>query len=106
GLLMTALIVKYRDFCYVIQFLIHFVVYASPVGFSSSVFRERFGETGYAIYSLNPLVGIFDGYGCSILGPGEFYLNGLSISCCYIADFLVLGVWYFRRTEQSFADVI
>jgi lipopolysaccharide transport system permease protein len=106
GLLMTALNVKYRDFRYMIPFVIQFGLYASPVGFSSSVVRDRFGETAFAIYSLNPMVGIIDGFRWAILGNADFHATGFAISCSVVVAFLVAGVWYFRRTEQSFADVI
>jgi len=107
GLLITALNVKYRDFRYVIPFLIQFGLYASPVGFSSSLIRERFGDSVFAIYSLNPMVGVIDGFRWAILG-GEIsiYWPGFLVSCVIVALFLACGLWYFRKTEKSFADII
>jgi lipopolysaccharide transport system permease protein len=107
GLLITALNVKYRDFRYVIPFIVQFGLYVSPVGFSSSVIRERFGDNVFAIYSLNPMVGVIDGFRWAILrGQTQIYWPGFALSMSFVLLFLVSGVWYFRRTEKTFADVI
>jgi lipopolysaccharide transport system permease protein len=107
GLLITALNVKYRDFRYVIPFLVQFGLYISPVGFSSSVIRERFGDTAFAIYSLNPMVGVIDGFRWAILGgESQIYWPGFFVSTAFVAFFLWLGIRYFRKTEKTFADVI
>lgn len=107
GLLIAALNVKYRDFRYVIPFLIQFGLYASPVGFSSDVIRDRFGETVFAIYSINPMVGVIEGFRWAILGTdAAFHWPGFAISCVVVAAFLVIGVRYFRHTEKTFADLI
>jgi lipopolysaccharide transport system permease protein len=107
GLLLTALTVKYRDFRHVVPFLVQFGLYASPVGYSSSVIRDRFGDTVYLLYSLNPMVAVIDGFRWAILG-GEtaIYWPGFVLSSVMAVTLLVTGVWYFRRTEKSFADVI
>ncbi len=107
GLLIAALNVKYRDFRYVISFLVQFGLYISPVGFSSAVIRERFGDTAFAVYSLNPMVGVIDGFRWAVLG-GEAPLDALelSLSLLVVLILLVIGVLYFRATEKSFADVI
>ena len=68
GLLITALNVKYRDFRYVIPFIVQFGLYLSPVGYSSAVIRERFGDRVFTLYSLNPMVGVIDGFRWAILG--------------------------------------
>ena len=107
GLLITALNVKYRDFRYVIPFFIQFGLYISPVGFSSSVIRERFGDTIFTIYSLNPMVGVIDGFRWAILGgQANIYWPGFGLSFAIVLVFLAAGVWYFRKMERTFADVI
>ena len=107
GLLITALNVKYRDFRYVIPFFIQFGLYISPVGFSSSVIRERFGDTIFTIYSLNPMVGVIDGFRWAILGgQATIYWPGFGLSFAIVLVFLAAGVWYFRKMERTFADVI
>jgi lipopolysaccharide transport system permease protein len=107
GLLITALNVKYRDFRYVIPFVVQFGLYVSPVGFSSTVIRERFGDTLFILYSLNPMVGVIDGFRWAVLGGhATIYWPGFILSFIVIAFFLVLGVRYFRMTEKTFADVI
>ncbi|MBV8379119.1 MAG: ABC transporter permease [Verrucomicrobia bacterium] len=103
GLLITALNVKYRDFRYVIPFIVQFGLFISPVGFSSEVIPANWR----LIYSLNPLVGVIDGFRWAICrGESRIYLPGFVLSLIVIAFFLWLGVWYFRRTEKSFAEII
>jgi lipopolysaccharide transport system permease protein len=107
GLLMTALTVKYRDFRYVIPFLVQFGLYISPVGYSSTVIRNRFGDTAYLLYSLNPMVAVIDGFRWAILGgEAAIYWPGFGLSFFVVIVFMVVGVWYFRKTEKTFADVI
>lgn len=107
GLLITALNVKYRDFRYVIPFCIQFGLYVSPVGFSSSVILDRYGEAAFLIYSLNPMVGVIDGFRWCILGgDSPLYLPAFFLSLATTAVFLGIGITYFRRTEKSFVDVI
>lgn len=107
GLLITALNTEYRDFRYVIPFIVQFGLYVSPVGFSSTVIRESFGETAFLIYSLNPMVGVIEGFRWAILGgQAQLHVPALGMSFVLSAGFLVLGAWYFRRLERSFADVI
>jgi len=107
GLLITALNVKYRDFRYIIPFLVQFGLYLSPVGFSSSVIREKLGPGLFLLYSLNPMVGVIDGFRWAILGDNaSIYWPGLLLSFGCIGLFLVVGTWYFRKTEKSFADIV
>jgi len=107
GLWITAMNVKYRDFRYVIPFLVQFGLYASPVAYSSTVIRDRFGETAFAVYSLNPVVGVIDGFRWAILGGrGSIYWPGFLLSMMTTVAFLAIGIWYFRKTEKTFADVI
>jgi lipopolysaccharide transport system permease protein len=103
GLLLTALNVKYRDFRYIIPFVVQFGLFISPVGFSSEVIPENWR----LVYSLNPIVGVIDGFRWAICRDNSsFYLPGFLLSLIVIASFLWLGFWYFRKTEKGFADVI
>ncbi len=103
GLWITALNVKYRDFRYIIPFIVQFGLYVSPVGFSSSVVPEHWR----LIYSLNPVVGVIDGFRWAILGgESTLYLPGFLLSWGVIVFFLWLGIRQFRRMEKSFADLI
>lgn len=107
GLWITALNVKYRDFRYIIPFIVQFGLYVSPVGFSSQVIRDKFGETAFMIYSLNPMVGVIDGFRWCILGGDvPIYWPGFALSLVIVAFFLWLGVRQFRKMERSFADII
>jgi lipopolysaccharide transport system permease protein len=107
GLFITALNVKYRDFRYVIPVLIQFGFYASPIGYSSSVIQQKWGDTALFFYSLNPMVGVIDGFRWSILGDSShIYLPGFFLSLLVVGFFLIVGIWYFRKTEKSFADII
>ena len=109
GVLISALNVKYRDFRYIIPFIVQFGLYASPVAFSSADIYEssRIPQVFKFIYSLNPMVGVIDGFRWSILGDNiKIYWQGFIISVCISIFFLVLGIWYFRRMEKSFADVV
>ena len=102
GLLITALNVEYRDFRYVIPFIVQFGLYVSPVGFSSSLVPEEWR----LLYSMNPMVGVIDGFRWAICGTNAIYWPGFAVSMVLVAAFLALGVLYFRRMEQTFADVI
>lgn len=102
GLYITALNVKYRDFRYIIPFIVQFGLYISPVGFSSSVIPEKYR----LIYSLNPMVGVIDGFRWAILGESNIHWSGFTLSV--IITFLILfyAIRYFRNMEKSFADII
>ncbi len=103
ALWITSLNVKYRDFRYVIPFIVQFGLYVSPVGFSSSVVPEQWR----LLYSLNPMVGVIDGFRwCLLRGQSELYLPGLIISVVVVAFFLWFGVRQFRKMERTFADLI
>ena len=107
GLFITALNVKFRDFRYIIPFLVQFGLYISPVGFSSSIIREKVGDTLFIIYSLNPMVGVIDGFRWAILGgESQIYMPGFLLSLTVVALFLILGIFYFRKTERTLADVV
>jgi lipopolysaccharide transport system permease protein len=103
ALWITALNVKYRDFRYVIPFLVQFGLYVSPVGFSSSVIPGQWR----LLYSLNPIVGVIDGFRwCILRGQGEIYLPGMIAGLAVTAFFLWFGISQFRKSERSFADLI
>jgi lipopolysaccharide transport system permease protein len=103
GLWITALNVKYRDFRYVIPFIVQFGLYISPVGFSSSVIPEQWR----LLYSLNPMVGVIDGFRWCLLG-GQTTIDwqAFGMSLAVTVFFLWIGIRKFRATEKSFADLI
>ena len=103
ALWITALNVKYRDFRYIIPFIVQFGLYVSPVGFSSSVVPEKWRFW----YSLNPVVGAIDGFRwCLLGGQSQLYLPGFLASLLVVVFFLWFGVRYFRATERTFADMV
>jgi lipopolysaccharide transport system permease protein len=103
GLWLAALNVQYRDFRYIVPFIVQFGLYISPVGFSSSIVPEQWR----LLYSLNPMVGVIDGFRWAILG-GRTQIDwaGFLLSNTLVLLVLVSGIWYFRRMERTFADVI
>ena len=102
GLWMASLNVKYRDFRYIVPFVVQFGLYLSPVGFSSSVVPAEWR----LLYSLNPMVGVIDGFRWAILGTGAIQWPSFLVSLALTLLLLASGLWYFRKTERSFADVI
>ena len=103
GLLLCSLNVKYRDFRYVVPFIVQFGIYLSPVGFSSS----RVPEYLRWLYDLNPMVGVIEGFRWACLrGASQLEVRSLACSVLVTALLCLLGVSYFRRTERTFADVI
>ena len=103
SLWITALNVRYRDFRYIIPFIVQFGLYVSPVGFSSSVVPQPWRQ----LYSLNPLVGVIDGFRWCILGgQSQLYVPSLVTSIGVTFFFLWLGIRQFRKMEKGFADLI
>ncbi len=101
--LISALNVKYRDFRYVLPFIIQFGLYISPVGFSSSIIPDKWR----LIYSINPMVSVIDGFRWSIIGNSQIiYWPGFLISSAVAIGLFFVGFAVFRRTEREFADVI
>jgi len=103
GLWIAALMVRYRDFRFIVPFIVQFGLYASPVAFYSSVVPAEWR----LLYSINPMVGVIDGFRWAILG-GEhtLYLQGFVLSTLVVLALIVSGLWYFRKTERTFADII
>jgi lipopolysaccharide transport system permease protein len=103
GLWVAALNVKYRDFRYIVPFVVQFGLYVSPVGFSSTIVPEQWR----LLYSLNPMVGVIDGFRWAILGGNApFYWPGFLLSVGLVTLLLITGIFYFRKTERGFADLI
>lgn len=106
GLWLSALNVEYRDFRYIVPFIVQFGMYISPVGFGSADVASR-GQLIYSIYSLNPMVGVIEGFRWSLLaGKTPLDLQAVLTSVVVVIFLLASGVWYFRKMERTFADVI
>ena len=100
---LASLNVRYRDFRYIVPFAVQLGLYVSPVGFTSSVVPEEWR----LLYSLNPMVGVIDGFRWAVLrGEGAPYWPGIVLSVILVTSILLGGLSYFRRTERTFADVI
>lgn len=108
GFLIAALNVKYRDFRYVVPFIVQVGMFVTPVGFESSrIYTNEVPEFLQTLYSLNPMVGVVDGFRWCILGDGiAMHWNMVAISGGFSLVLLVLGIWYFRRVESTFADIV
>lgn len=103
GLWLAALNVEYRDFRYIVPFIVQFGLYISPVGFSSNIVPDQWR----LLYSLNPMVSVIDGFRWAILGGNStIYLPGFILSAGLVLLLLISGIWYFRKMERKFADVI
>jgi len=103
GLWLCALNVEYRDFRHLVPFIVQIGLYVSPVGFSSSLVPEQWR----LLYSLNPMVGVIDGFRWAILrGDAPLYWPGLLVSIVLTFILCFSGTWYFRKMERTFADVI
>ncbi|ARV61257.1 phosphate ABC transporter permease [Nostocales cyanobacterium HT-58-2] len=103
GLWLAALNVQYRDFRYIVPFIVQFGLYISPVGFSSSIVPQQWR----LVYSLNPMVGVIDGFRWAILGgESRLYVPGFALSLTLVGVLFASGIWYFRKMERTFADVI
>jgi lipopolysaccharide transport system permease protein len=102
SLWVAALMVKYRDFRFIVPFVVQFGLYISPVGFQSSVVPERYRM----LYALNPMVGIIDGFRWCILGSPSLYWPSTAIAIAEVGILVASGIWYFRKTERTFADII
>lgn len=102
GLWITALTVKFRDFRFITPFILQIGVFVTPVGY-----RTDFLPNWRDLLALNPLAGVVDGVRwCLLGGRSELYLPGLAVSCIVAVILLLSGIWYFRKTERQFADII
>jgi lipopolysaccharide transport system permease protein len=106
GLIATALNVKYRDFRFVIPFIVQFGLYVSPVGFKSSVIEDKLGPIARLVYALNPMVGVIDGFRWCIGVEPTLHVSALAISITVSLFLLWYGVHFFRSTEKGFADIV
>ncbi len=104
GLYLTALNVKFRDFRYIIPFIVQFGLYISPVGFSSNIVSEKWKW----VYAINPMVGVIDAFRwCIVQGaPNPFIQYPFYISLAVVIFFLWLSIRQFRKMEKNFADLI
>jgi lipopolysaccharide transport system permease protein len=103
GLWLVALNVKYRDFRYIVPFIVQFGLYISPVGFSSTIVPGRWRF----LYLINPMVGVIDGFRWALLGQNvQIYWPGFLLSIGLTFIIFLYGLRYFRKTERTFADVI
>jgi lipopolysaccharide transport system permease protein len=103
GLWLAALNVEYRDFRFIVPFLVQFGLYVSPVGFTSALVPAKWRM----LYSLNPMVGVIDGFRWAVSGGrSPIFFPGLIVSLGVMSLLLISGIWYFRRVERTFADVI
>lgn len=103
ALIAAALNVRYRDFRFIVPFVVQIGLYVSPVGFSSSVVPEKWR----LLYSINPMVGVIDGFRwCLLGGQSAIYMPGFLLSIAVALALMLLGLAYFRQTERTFADVI
>jgi lipopolysaccharide transport system permease protein len=103
GLWFAALNVKYRDFQFIVSFVIQFGLYASPIGFSSNVVPEQWRW----LFSLNPMVAVIEGFRWALIGDSHSLRADTTVIALAIsAAMLASGLWFFRRTERAFADVV
>jgi len=103
GVLLATLNVKYRDFRYIIPFIVQIGFFISPVGFNAGLVPEEWRM----LYSINPMVGVIDGFRWALSGGAfDIYMPGFILSIVLSLVSVVFGVWYFRRRENYFADVI
>ncbi len=103
GLLFAAFNVEYRDFRYIVPFIVQFGLFVSPVAYATSTVPERW-RTAFA---LNPMVGIIDGFRwCLLRGDPRLDVRSAGLAVAVTSSLVLLGTWYFRRMERGFADVI
>src|SRR6185295_18048537 len=102
GLWLSALNVEYRDVRYTIPFLTQFWLFLTPVAYPASLVPEKYR----ALYGLNPMAGVVEGFRWALLGTGELSLPLVGASVAVVVLLLVGGLFYFRRLERTFADVV
>jgi len=102
GLILSGLNVKYRDVRYAVPFVLQIWLYASPVAYPSSLVQGSYRT----LYSLNPMTGVLEGFRWSLLGSWHVSLSSIAVSTGVALVLAVVGVFYFARTERTFADVL
>ena len=102
GLILSGLNVKYRDVRYAVPFVLQIWLYASPVAYPSSLVHGTYRT----LYSLNPMTGVIDGFRWSLLGSGHVKLSSIAVSTGVALLLAIVGIFYFARTERTFADVV
>lgn len=107
ALFISALTVRYRDFRFILPFIVQLGLYASPVAYSSAIVREKFGNALFLVYSLNPVVAVIDGFRWALLGgSAALHWPAVATSVLSATILFTVGLAYFRRTEKEFADLI
>ena len=107
GLWLCALNVEYRDFRYIIPFIVQFGIYVSPVILTAAEIKHKLGNTFSMFFALNPMVGVIDGFQWSLLAaPAPLNMWEVGTSMVVVVALLMSGIWYFRKMERTFADVI
>ncbi len=108
GFLIAALNVKYRDFRYVVPFIVQVGMFVTPVGFESSrIYSDAVPGFLQKLYALNPMVGVVDGFRWCILGDDiVMHWDMVAISASFSILLLIIGIRYFRRVESTFADIV
>jgi lipopolysaccharide transport system permease protein len=103
GLWLCALNVNYRDFRHIVPVILQFGLYVSPVGFSADIIPRQWR----LLYALNPMTGVIDGFRWALLhGSSDIYWPGMGLCIAVTAGLMISGLWYFRRAERTFADLI
>ena len=102
GIWMASLAIQYRDIKYALTFIIQMLMFASPVVYPLNMVPERY----QILYSLNPMVGVIEGFRSAFLATNPMPWNLIGIGFCVAIALLVAGTFYFRRNEESFADVV
>lgn len=102
GVWVSALMVRYRDFRYIVPFVVQFGLYISPVGFSGTEVPEKWRW----LYAVNPMSGVIDGFRYALLGESSLSVTQLMVSVAAVVALIISGLYYFRITEKTFADVI
>lgn len=106
GIWFAAMSVKYRDVKHAMPFLTQILMYAAPVVWSASLIDERFGPLGRFLFGLYPMVGVIEGFRVALLSTGPMPWDMIAIGTVSALVMLVSGLFYFRRTEVYFADVV
>jgi lipopolysaccharide transport system permease protein len=102
GLWLSALNVQYRDVRYTLPFLTQFWLFATPIAYPSSLVPERWR----ALYGLNPMAGVVEGFRWALLGTPHPPVGLMAISAVVVVALFLGGVAYFRRMERTFADTL